>query len=87
MLTHTGERTQIDEAFYMDVEGDTMLERLGLRAALKHCRLAATAGVQHFDMRLDDAHAAPVSHPRQLAAMLDELGLKHRLTNVAVLPD
>lgn len=62
----------------MDVEGDTMLERLGLRAALMHCRLAATAGVQHFDVRLGE-HAATVPHPRKLTAMLDELGLKHAL--------
>jgi hypothetical protein len=70
----------------MDVVGDTMLERLGLRAALRHCRLAATLGVSRFDCRLGDEHCSRVAHPRQLAGMLTELGKKHGLTNVAALP-
>jgi len=71
-------RELLEEAFYMDVAGDTMLERLGLRASLQSCRIAAKLGVQHFDACLRApafAHLqGPIADTRELIEMLEAEG-------------
>uniref|UniRef100_A0A7S0R2L2 Hydroxymethylglutaryl-CoA lyase n=1 Tax=Pyramimonas obovata TaxID=1411642 RepID=A0A7S0R2L2_9CHLO len=71
-------RELVEEAFYMDVVGDTMLERLGVRASLDNCRLAARFGVQHFDAGMSPPPAGAgqpvVPDPRGLLRVLEEEG-------------
>lgn len=71
-------RELLEEAFYMDVAGDTMLERVGLRASLRSCQIAAGLGVQHFDACLQSpafAHLqGPIADTRELLEMLEAEG-------------
>eukprot|EP00798_Chlamydomonas_sp_ICE-L_P013974 gene13974-19917_t len=73
-------RELVEEAFYLDVVGDTMLERLGVSASLEICRLSARLGVQHFDACLGVGAAGRVAtaipHTCELLAMLAEEGKK-----------
>eukprot|EP00238_Polyblepharides_amylifera_P012746 CAMPEP_0196592304 /NCGR_PEP_ID=MMETSP1081-20130531/72351_1 /TAXON_ID=36882 /ORGANISM="Pyramimonas amylifera, Strain CCMP720" /LENGTH=255 /DNA_ID=CAMNT_0041915939 /DNA_START=58 /DNA_END=825 /DNA_ORIENTATION=- len=67
-------REVVEEAFYLDVVGDTMLERLGISASLESCRVAARLGVQHFDASLGKRSDLPSieANLRDLTIMLNE---------------
>ncbi|KAK3265685.1 hypothetical protein CYMTET_25652 [Cymbomonas tetramitiformis] len=77
-------RELVEEAFYIDVPGETMLERLGLSASLEHCETAVRLGVQHFDASLRTKGDYGVPNTVELVKMLAAQGKECRIDRKAL---
>eukprot|EP00241_Pyramimonas_parkeae_P010510 CAMPEP_0114253672 /NCGR_PEP_ID=MMETSP0058-20121206/16520_1 /TAXON_ID=36894 /ORGANISM="Pyramimonas parkeae, CCMP726" /LENGTH=260 /DNA_ID=CAMNT_0001367739 /DNA_START=119 /DNA_END=901 /DNA_ORIENTATION=- len=79
MATEDTMREAVDEAFYLDVVGDTMLERLGVRAAGPVCQVAVRLGIQHYDTWTGKNVDPNIVNARELAGIFQNEGKQHRL--------
>lgn len=77
-------RELVEEAFYIDVPGETMLERLGFSASLEHCETAVGLGVQHFDASLRAEGDDTIPNTFELVRMLAAQGKECRIDRKAL---